>query len=173
MKQRKCKPYETFEEDVKALYGRRVRIYGPYIRNSDNRRIVVLKHRGKLVTKLYAKVKLEIKLDRILSSEETVDHKDGNHRNDKFSNLQLLSLAENARKDATKVRIFEIECAWCGTAFKPSILQRSGRNDKDAVKVYQAAGPFCSKSCTGKYTRHVQLGGTRFKRNKVKYEYYK
>ena len=98
MKQRKIKPYAGFLADAKKLYGSSLVIHGPYVRNKDNRKFVILTVDGRKITKLYAKVKLEIKLGRLLSRDETVDHKDDDVTNDKFANLQLLSMLDNVSK---------------------------------------------------------------------------
>ena len=48
----------------------------------------------------YAKMLLELKLNRRLVFPETVDHIDGNPLNDCITNLQILTLAENCRKSS-------------------------------------------------------------------------
>lgn len=97
MKQSKITPYPSFFEDVMSLYGP-CKVYGPYVRNRDRRKFVLIYLADERITKLYAKVKLEIKLGRRLTRSETVDHVDENPLNDRFDNLQLLSLSENASK---------------------------------------------------------------------------
>lgn len=97
---KKCKAYKTFEKDFHKLYGTNLVVYGPYKRKQDGRRIVVIYDGTRRITKLYAKVKLEIKIGRILSKDETVDHIDKNPFNDKFSNLRMLSREKNARRSA-------------------------------------------------------------------------
>ncbi len=87
-------------------------LYGPYKRKQDNRRIVILKSGELRITKLYAKVKLEIKLGRILGYNETVDHIDDDVTNDRFSNLQLLTRKLNASKSAFKAVVKSYPCVW-------------------------------------------------------------
>lgn len=93
----KTAAYPNFFSDAAKLYPTEV-IYGPYVRKQDKRRIVVIYDGIKRTAKLYAKVKLEIKLGRRLSRQEEVDHKDDNPKNDRFSNLQLLSATKNRQK---------------------------------------------------------------------------
>lgn len=95
---RKKKAYPRFESDLQKLYPKSV-VYGPYIRKQDGRAMCVLvTASGKKLTKLYAKFKLEIKLGRKLTRNDCVDHKDEDKTNDKFSNLQLLTRTDNAKK---------------------------------------------------------------------------
>ena len=155
-------PYKNFYRDVKRLYGKHVTIYGPYYRRRDNRRIVVLHNRSIKfrTTKLYAKIKLEIKLGRILGKNDTVDHIDENPLNDKFDNLALLSLAENIKRSVIRLKAQHVKCAWCKEKFKIRGDQRNKSKKK--------AGPFCSRRCSGKYGAHVQNGGQKQKRTKIK-----
>ena len=57
--------------------------------------------RNRPKTVLWARYKLEKKLGRPLRKNETVDHKDEDKTNDRITNLQILTRAENARKSAT------------------------------------------------------------------------
>ena len=156
----KCKPYRNFLKDFKKLYDKQYRVYGPYRRKQDKRKIVIVYAGVTRIGKQYAKVKLEIKLGRILSKAEEVDHIDGNFRNDKFSNLQLLDKITNAKKDVLRRKDIKVKCAWCDSKF---VIRRSQRNQNKNI-----AGPFCGKSCSGKYGAYIQNGGNKKKRNKVK-----
>jgi len=53
---------------------------------------------GKRKSVQYARILLELKLGRVLTQDETVDHIDFDSTNNSFENLQLLSRIENARK---------------------------------------------------------------------------
>lgn len=46
----------------------------------------------------YARLLLECRIGRVLTSSETVDHVDGDSRNNDITNLQVLSRSDNARK---------------------------------------------------------------------------
>ena len=88
----------NFSERALSLYPEYQRVYGPYHRNSDNRMMVVFQGQDSKTTRQYAKVILEIKLGRRLVGDETVDHIDDDFTNDDPSNLQVLTLEENAKK---------------------------------------------------------------------------
>ena len=94
---------------------------------------------------------MEMKLGRRLLNDEHVDHHDGNKLNDDISNLRLMSVVDNAKKDAVHIDDIYVKCAWCQTLFKLRKEQR-----KRSMK--NCAGPFCGRSCSGKYGKAIQLG---------------
>lgn len=71
--------------------------YGPYLCKDGRYRCDVIYKAG-VKTVLYARYRLEKHLGRKLTKYETVDHIDEDPTNDRLSNLQVLSLAENVRK---------------------------------------------------------------------------
>ena len=103
-------------------------------------------------TKQYARVLLELKLGRILTDSETVDHIDMDFTNDSVENLQVLTRELNASKSAIKRKEQTVECVWCGTEFNLT-------KDQVNKRAKGLAGPFCSKTCTGHYGQQVQTSG--------------
>lgn len=104
--------YPKLSKRLSVIYNAPVRICGPYI-NKDRRARVTLcvdkpnyfgKGKRHKVHQL-AKVKLEAKLGRRLEKNETVDHIDNDITNDAYSNLQVLSRAENAGKQTKQSRL--------------------------------------------------------------------
>jgi hypothetical protein len=87
--------------DLKMLYPN-FRYSSVRIRKDDNRLVLVIYFslNGKEVRKgtQVAKLLLELKLKRILDSDETTDHIDGDPSNDSIDNLQVLSRSENSKK---------------------------------------------------------------------------
>jgi hypothetical protein len=77
-----------------------MKIYGPYLRKDGRKHVVIVHPDGRKQTKSYPRLLLEQKLGRELTKEETVDHKDDDFTNDSLDNLQILSLANNAKKSA-------------------------------------------------------------------------
>lgn len=143
----KCKPYSRFYEDFADLYGPSFKVYGPY-RRKDGRKIVILYDGVKRSGRQYARIKLEIKLGRFLGPDEEVDHKDGNFRNDKFRNLQLLSSTKNRKKQQVQLygKPVKLYCAYCSTF---------------VLKVYskkRVRTRFCSHSCSQRYFKANQYG---------------
>jgi hypothetical protein len=77
-----------------------MKIYGPYLGKDGRKHVVIVHPDGRKQTKSYPRLLLEQKLGRELKKEETVDHKDDDFTNDSSDNLQILSLAHNAKKSA-------------------------------------------------------------------------
>lgn len=125
-----------------------MKTYGPYIRKDGRKHIVIIYDDGRRQTKSYPRFLLEQKIGRELLPEETVDHIDEDFTNDDLDNLQILSLAENARKAMLK-RPAEYSshiCPECKTPFTKRAYQV-----KRTIKKGKS-GPFCSRSCAGKAT---------------------
>lgn len=131
---------------ISKLYNGIHTIYGPYIAK-DNRRRVILYDGNRRITRQYAKLKMEIKLGRRISYNETVDHIDRNKLNDSYTNLQILDRKNHCSVDAFKAKVVsEHKCQWCSENLQ---LTKSQRNSKKA-------GPFCSRKCSGKYGAALQ-----------------
>lgn len=129
------------------------KVYGPYIR-PDGRKFMSILRGGKRNHKtstLYSRWLMEQHLGRILDDNlETVDHIDRDYTNDSLDNLRVISRAQHAKEDNRRVKDIKIVCIWCGIeAFKsPNDLRGNAKQRK--------AGPFCGKSCAGKYGAEVQ-----------------
>ena len=112
---------------------------------------------------------MEIRLERRINEPETIDHKNGNIKDDKYTNLALLDRPEHSKLDA-KVWIrpsskqLVTKCVYCNSKFVQTITQWEMKLNK--------AGPFCSRSCSGKYGTDIQnrrLKKIKRKFNKKKY----
>jgi hypothetical protein len=120
-----------------------MRVYGPYTRTQDKRKFVILYDGKKRSAMSYARYLMQKELGRSLTKDETVDHIDGNVENDKIENLQILSLADNIRKEMlTYVPKFITRyCGFCGIEVKRT---------KSKFKTRKTGLVFCSKECNGK-----------------------
>lgn len=134
-------------------YGDNFKVFGPYVRNSDSRKIViVIERNGKRRTISYPKWLMELQVGHKLDPDKfTVDHIDGDINNNSLDNLQLLERSEHSRKDTRRVKLVKFRCAWCDKEF-----ERSPRLIRDNSKKGKA-GIFCSRQCAGKYSRQLQL----------------
>ncbi len=138
-----------------------------YPPNSDGRYRVRLFNRLTRTQsiKQRSRVLLEVLLGRRLLDDETVDHIDEDPTNDNWYNLQPLSLVNNAKRSAIKIRpIFEY-CIECNTYFELSVAQRYPSDN--------TAGPFCSRRCSGINGKRVQDTGIKSGRLNIVREYYK
>lgn len=127
-------------------------VHGPYTRQDGRQIVIVVEHNGKRRTVSYPKWLLETQLGRKLDpDQETVDHIDGDFNNNEFENLRLMPRDEHSADDTRRSKNLKFSCAWCGVDF-----ERSPRLVRDKSKKNKA-GPFCNKSCAGKYSRMLQL----------------
>ena len=68
----------------------------------------------------YARYLMSVKMGRFLTDEETVDHIDNDKLNDSIDNLQILSLADNNRKEANRIgkKMVILMCPNCHKIFE-------------------------------------------------------
>lgn len=156
-------------EIYKTLYPDVRKVLGPYIRNSDGRRFVSIFLEGKKTTKQFCRFKMEVYLKRKLEKDETVDHIDRDFLNDDIDNLQVLSWSDHVQKDAKRRKpVFEF-CLYCNKYFELTRDQVANSFRKNVKN-----GPFCSRSCAGKYGTDVQNNRNTIpnKRTEILVEYY-
>lgn len=151
-------------------YGDNFKVYGPYSRPDQRKIVIVVSRNGKRRTVSYPKWLMERHLGRKLHPDrETVDHWDTNIENNDINNLRLVRRDVHSADDTRRVKMIKLNCAWCDKDF-----ERSPRLLRDKAKK-KKSGPFCSRSCAGKYSRMLQLKLIKkFKLQKpIKSEYYK
>ena len=132
------------------------KFYGPYLNKKDNRLrcVLVNKTNKKKLTISYPKYLIEVHLNRYLKESETVNHLDGNPLNNELDNLTVIDRREHCFCDAVKNRDIKVHCSLCG---KPFLIKGSKINNRNRSDRKQS-GYFCSKSCSGKYEKLIQLG---------------
>lgn len=146
---------ETELRNVSQLY-ENYRVYGPYVRSVDQRVYYVLaKLEGSMVRKggkkksiLLSRLRVESSLGRVLTTEEEVDHKDGDKTNDQLENLQVLGRIEHKVKDGLRLGKIrrtrrKVKCPCCNAKFScPAFRIKEAK-----VKGKQ---PCCSRSCASR-----------------------
>jgi hypothetical protein len=132
-------------------YGDDFIVYGPYQKDNGRKLVIVVDKNGVRRTVSYPKWLMELHLGRKLDINETVDHWDSNIDNNNLENLRVVPRAEHSANDTRRVKLVDFNCAWCNKEFK-----RSPRLIRDKAKK-KKSGPFCSRSCAGKYSRQLQL----------------
>lgn len=129
-----------------------MKIYGPYQRQDGRKIVIVVENNGQRRTVSYPKWLIEIQLGRKLDPNlETIDHIDSNFDNNDLENLKIVPRHEHSANDTRRVKQVKFNCAWCDKEFL-----RSPRLIRDKAKKNKA-GPFCSRSCAGKYSKMLQL----------------
>lgn len=131
-----------------------ISVYGPYTRDDDRQHVIIIsKNKVGLEverrTMSYPKFLMENFLLRELSQEETVDHIDNDFTNNEPLNLRVLDRVEHSTVDVLRAVDITLPCSWCGNDV---ILSRDQRTNSSK------AGPFCSRSCTGKYGAAIANG---------------
>jgi hypothetical protein len=128
-----------------------MRVYGPYKRKDGRSHVILIDVDGSRRTVSYPKYIMEQHLGRELHPDnETVDHIDGDFTNNDLSNLRITNRSQHARDDAIRVALVKYKCPICNKYFR--------RNPKDVDHNHKLnkVGPFCGKSCAGKYGAEVQ-----------------
>lgn len=128
------------------------KIYGPYVSKRDGRKRVVLVYPNRTTSMSYARYLYQYQNGPVPDNLE-VDHVDDDFTHDELSNYQLLTKVENVNKSRKPAEIFKGICSICGNNFEKSM-----RNVRGNQEVKQKAGPFCSRSCAGKYNASKQYG---------------
>lgn len=92
-----------------------------------------------------------VKLGRLLTDEETVDHIDHNHSNDSIDNLRLIERSAHVSEDSVKLEIAPCACRGCGNMFTMG---------KKAHEYYRLNPypPTCSPECKKKVGRDASVG---------------
>lgn len=131
------------------------KFYGPYSSKKDKRlRCILIYPDGTRKTLSYPKYLIEVHLNRYLKENETVHHIDGNFLNNNLDNLEVIIRKEHCFNDAYKNEDVIVKCSLCGKEFTIDGSKLNNRNRSDRKQ----SGYFCSRSCTGKYGRLIQLG---------------
>ncbi len=144
------------------------KIYGPYKRKDGRQHIIAIFGDGTRRTVSYPKYLVECSLNRYLDADETVDHIDCNIDNNSIENLRVLKRKYHASIDVKRLKSSKFVCPWCNKTF---VLEGNKLHNAKCNRTKGKAGPFCSKSCAGKYGTHIQAGGDTLPINQITVEY--
>jgi hypothetical protein len=129
-----------------------MKVHGPYRRQDGRQIVIIVENNGQRRTVSYPKWLMEMQLGRRLDPNlETVDHIDSNFDNNNLDNLRVVPRAEHSADDTRRVKPVKFTCGFCNKEFErsPRLVRDKSRKNK--------AGPFCSRTCAGKYSRKLQL----------------
>lgn len=127
-----------------------MKIYGPYVSKQDGRsRCVIVNDDGSKTTVSYPRMLVEAYIGNSLEAHEDVHHIDEDVTNNDISNLEVVFKAAHIREHSLKYRTdVTSSCIYCGIELTLN-HDRQSQRFRDANR--GKAGPFCSKSCIGKY----------------------
>lgn len=98
----------------------------------------------------YSKYLMENYLDRYLEKHEIVHHKDENPLNNEINNLQILTRYEHGKLHHKKNSEIFI-CPMCRNEFT-LVGSKFSNYKRNKQRTEKYAGPFCSRSCAGKWS---------------------
>jgi transcription elongation factor Elf1 len=131
-------------------------IVGHPIICKDGRYRIFVKHTdGSKTVMSYPKYLIEVHLGRYLTDDETVDHIDVNPLNNDISNLRVMTRACHSSIHSVRLTPTQFVCPICNKEF---VLEGARLSYCIQNRNRGKAGPFCSKSCAGKYGAYVQSG---------------
>jgi endogenous inhibitor of DNA gyrase (YacG/DUF329 family) len=95
---------------------------------------------------------METHLGRKLGDDEVVHHKNEQPADNRIDNFEIKTRADHTRDHQDPPEMMEIECPQChALVFVRAARQRHNQQRQGK------AGPFCSKSCAGRWTRLRQI----------------
>jgi hypothetical protein len=129
--------------------------YNIYKTNEGRLYIILYFPNKKTLRRSYPKFLMELYLNKYLNKNNTIHHKDKDFLNNKIDNLEVIERAQHAKQDVVRNRPMSFICPECEKKF---ILEGRKLHDADGNRQKGKAGPFCSRSCAGKYCQKVQMG---------------
>lgn len=134
------------------------KIYGPYRRKQDGREhVVIIYPDGRKSSVSYPKFLVENSMGKYLEKDETIDHLDTNIDNNSPENLVVKARKDHIIEDVRRYKEQAFVCPQCHTQFS-----LTGKELHWAIsnRKKDKAGPFCGRSCAGKYGKEIQEGKT-------------
>lgn len=133
---------------------------GPYRYRDSNGwrlRVEIVDDSGNITGVSYPRYLMEQHLGRKLADDEEVHHKDGDPLNNELDNLEIKNGSEHRREHKTKYHDTVFKCIECGREFPVTGIQvrRFFSKQRNSTQT----GPFCSRSCSGKYGQRKQCAG--------------
>lgn len=123
------------------------KIYGPYL-CSDGRNRIVLIFESSRTSMSYARFLMMKHLNRMLRKDEEVHHINECPWDDRIENYEIVHSTDHRLKH-NPIQVDLFSCFLCDKLFELS--GKRLKNFKANQKRRMSPGPFCSKSCAGKY----------------------
>jgi hypothetical protein len=131
------------------------KIYGPYDNGEDRLIVIIIFPDGHRKTTQYARYLMEVNLGYEIPIGIDINHKDENKLNNDINNLELKEHVIHCSEHSKLPEIFEeFICPECSDIF---ILNRRGLTNHRHNRKNTRFGPFCSRSCAGKYSQRLRI----------------
>jgi len=127
-------------------------VYGPYVAKDGRSRVILYKDKRKQ-TISYPKFLWWKEKGILISDAEEIHHKDEDYSNNKLDNFEVVLKKEHRMRHISPPEM--VECKWCKYKF---ILVGGKLSNRKTNKKRGKVGPFCSRTCTGKYGSYIQGG---------------
>ena len=125
------------------------KIYGPYTytdcSGAERRYLLLMRDDGRKHLVQTARYAMMIELGRWLWSDEHIHHIDEDPLNDDRDNIRLMNMGDHSRLHAVEPEWYHFKCPQCGIGDRKLARNVRGNHKKNR------AGPFCSRSCAGKW----------------------
>ena len=130
-------------------------IHGPYTRKDGRKHVCIVWQDGRKQTVSYPKFLVECDRGTPLKENETVDHINRDFTDNRLENLRVVDRSIHGADDAKRIKSQSFVCSECSEVF---ILNGKQVHDAFHNRKQGKAGPFCSRSCAGKYGKAIQTG---------------
>lgn len=121
--------------------------YGPYERPDGRKHVIHVYTDGSRRTQSYPRFLVEQATGEELSMGDDIHHIDGNHTNNALSNLEVISMEDHkSNPHSREAEYYYFDCPVCGESTSKPMRNVRGNWKKGRP------GPFCSRSCAGKYS---------------------
>lgn len=136
----------------KQLYPEVEFMNGPYLRKDGRLMLTYKTFENKKGSISYPKYLKEKEINRRLSENETIDHINGDPLDNNLSNLRIIERNKHITNDVRRIckSATKIYCQYCGKEINIENRKISQMNRRNT-------GYFCSRSCSGKYGKEIQL----------------
>ncbi len=106
---------------------------------------------------LHHRVVVENHLSRLLNSNEVIHHRNGDKKDNRIENLEIMDKEAHARLHQSEKgrKWVKLKCPSCGVIFD--------REHNRTLLAKKSRYTCCSNSCRGKFSRYIQLHGTTHK----------